>query len=218
MSSRSISKSRFRNSVVNTVASMFSQILSIILNIICRRVFVETLSIEYLGVSTTFSSILSILSLTELGIGSAIIYSLYKPIATDDKEKIKALMKLYQRVYQVIGLIIFVFGCSLTPFLNLFVNEMPDIPNIRWIYILLVVQNASSYFFSYKINFLTATQQNYISQKYYMVSHTIQIALQIVFLFLFRNYFIYLLTAIVLPLIKNIFLTSYRFHLPFMKI
>lgn len=218
MPDTTIARSRFKNSVINTISSMGSQLLAIVLNIICRRVFLETLSTEYLGVSTTFSSILSILSLTELGVGSAIIYSLYKPIATDDKEKIKSLMKLYQRVYQVVGLVILVVGCSLTPFLHFFVNEMPDIPGLSYIYILLVIQNASTYFFSYKINFLTATQQNYISQRYYMVFYTLQIALQIVFLFLFRSYFIYLLTAIVLPLIKNVILTAYINKLyPFLK-
>lgn len=214
----SVSKSRFGNSARNAAVSMFTQILSIVLNIIGRRVFVYVLDVEYLGVSTAFSSVLSILSLAELGVGSAIIYSLYQPIAQDDHQKIKALMRLYRQVYWIVGIVIFLCGTALLPFLDIFVQEMPDIPGVQYIYLLLVVQSAATYFFSYKINFLTATQQGYIAQKFQMLSAVVQIVVQSVVLLVWGNYYVYLIVAIVCNFLKNVFASAYVDKLyPFLK-
>lgn len=214
----SISKSRFNNSARNVGFSMIAQVLTIILNIAGRRVFLTVLDAKYLGVSTAFSSILNVLSLAELGVGSAIIYSLYKPIAENNETKICALMGLYRKVYWIVGLFILIVGAALTPFLDFFVQEMPDIPHIRLVYILLVIQTASAYFFSYKTNFLSATQQGYITQKYQMIISVAQLILQIGVLLITQNYFSYLILGIALPLLRNI-LVSKRVDLmyPFIR-
>lgn len=204
----SISKSRFNNSARNAAFSMVAQVLTIILNIIGRRVFVTILDAKYLGISTAFSSVLSVLSLAELGVGTAIIYSLYKPITEHDETKICSLMGLYRKVYWTVGIFILVVGAALTPFLDFFVQEMPDIPHIRLIYILLVIQTASAYFFNYKTNFLSATQQGYITQKYQMVISAVQLALQIGSLLITRNYFAYLILGIALPLLRNVLVSK----------
>jgi O-antigen/teichoic acid export membrane protein len=185
--------------------ALLSQMLTILLGFVSRRVFVECLSKEYLGVSTAFTSILSVLSLAELGVGSAIIYSLYKPIATQDNEKIKSLMKLYRQVYIAVGTLILIVGAGLTPFLGSFVKEMPQIKGIQSIYLLLVVQNASQYFFSYKINFLSATQQGHIVQKFNIVTSVVQVSLQIAVLLIFKDYYSYLVIGVLCPFVKNIF-------------
>ena len=198
-----ISRSRFANSAKNVMFSLASQLLTIVLNIIGRRVFVQVLDAEYLGVSTAFSSILSILALAELGVGSAIIYSLYKPIAVNDTEQIKSLMRLYRNTYWAIGTLIITAGLCLIPFLDFFVEEMPDIPHVTLIYIMLVLQTGITYFFSYKTSFLTATQQSYILQKYNMASTVIQLVLQIAVLLLWGNYFAYLALGIFCPFAKN---------------
>lgn len=203
-----VSKSRFNNSARNAIFSMLAQILTIVLNIIGRRVFVQVLNENYLGISTAFSSVLNVLSLAELGVGTAIIYSLYKPIAENDEAKIRSLMRLYQRVYWTVGIFILVVGSSLTPFLDFFVQKMPDIPHIRIIYLLLVVQTASAYFFSYKTNFLSATQQGYITQKYQMVISVVQLILQIAGLLITRNYYVYLVLGIALPFIRNVLVSN----------
>lgn len=204
----SISKSRFNNSARNAVFSMVAQVLTIILNIIGRRVFVIVLDAKYLGVSTAFSSALNLLSLAELGVGSAIIYSLYKPIAEKNEAKICSLMGLYRKVYWIVGLFILIGGATLTPFLDIFVQEMPEIPHIRLIYILLVFQTASAYFFSYKTNFLSATQQGYITQKYQMLISAVQLVLQISALLITRDYFVYLILGIALPFLKNVLISK----------
>ncbi len=200
-----VSQSRFSNSVKNTAFALLSQMLTIVLGFVSRRVFVECLSKEYLGISTAFTSILSVLSLAELGVGSAIIYSLYKPIATHDNEKIKSLMKLYQRVYVAVGTLILVVGAGLTPFLGSFVKDMPQIKGVQLIYLLLVVQQASQYFFSYKINFLSATQQGHIVQKFNMATTVVQISMQIAVLLVFKDYYSYLVIGVLCPFAKNVF-------------
>lgn len=199
-----VSKSRFANSARNMTFSLAYQMLTILLSIFGRRIFVEVLNAQYLGISTAFSSILSILALAELGVGSAIIYSLYKPIAESDTEKIKSLMRLYRTTYWWIGTLITVVGVGLLPFLDFFVEEMPDIPHISWIYIMLVLQSSITYFFSYKTSFLTATQQSYILQKYNIVTTVSQLVLQNAVLLLWGNYMLYLGLGILCPLVKNV--------------
>ena len=213
-----VSASRFNNTVRNITTSFVVQIIIILLNIIGRRVFVQVLSAEYLGISTAFSSILFVLSLAELGVGSAIVYSMYKPIAKKDYEGIKSLMRLYKLVYRAVGTAVFVIGVSLVPFLSTFVKEMPDIPHVRLIYILLVVQSASTYFFSYKASFLSATQQGYIVQRYNVISSTLQLILQIISLLAFGNYYMYLIIGIAGTLSKNILASVHvDRHYPYLK-
>ena len=213
-----ISKSRFANSARNMTFSLASQAVTILLNIVGRRIFVEVLNAQYLGISTAFSSILSILALAELGVGSAIIYSLYKPIAESDTEKIKSLMRLYRTTYCLIGGLIIAVGLALLPFLDFFVEEMPDIPHISWIYVMLVLQSGITYFFSYKTSFLTATQQSYILQKYNMATTVIQLVLQNVVLLLWGNYMLYLALGILCPFVKNLCATMQINRMyPFLK-
>lgn len=202
-----VSQSRFANSARNMVFSTLAQVLTIVLNVVGRRVFVDVLSKEYLGISTAFTSILAVLALAELGVGSAIIYSLYKPIAEHNEEKICSLMRLYKQVYCCVGALILVAGSALTPFLHLFVDEMPDIAGIHWIYLMIVAQSGVTYFFSYKTSFLTATQQSHILRKYDIVATAVQIGLQILALLLTGNYFLYLGIGIICPFMKNVFAT-----------
>ena len=130
----------------------------LLMNIVVRAIFVRALSKEYLGLSGLFNNIIALLSLTELGIGTAIVYSLYEPLAYKQEDKIYSLMRFYQRVYFAIGMVILAVGVVLTPFLNLFIQEMPDIPEITQIYLLFVLNAASSYCFSYKSSLISADQ------------------------------------------------------------
>ena len=96
-------RSRTEYSIVNIAASMGGYALNIILSFICRIVFVHQLSADYLGVNGLFGNILSMLSLTELGIGTAMIYALYKPVAQEDEKKIASYMRVYGTAYKAIG-------------------------------------------------------------------------------------------------------------------
>lgn len=215
---KSISESRFVNSSRNIFFSLLSQVLTMILDIVCRRVFLHYLSIEYLGLSSTFSSILNILSFAEMGIGSAIIFSLYEPIKNNDQIKIKSLMRLYRNVYYIVGFFILLVGSALTPFLDSFVKEMPNVPYVSLVYLLLVFQTGALYFFSYKINFLNATQQNHIFRKIQIIFNLTKAILQIVAIIVFRNYFVFLGIAIFFSVAIDVFCSIYVSRkYPFLK-
>lgn len=214
----SVAEGRFKKSTRNIIFSLLSQIIIFLFEVLVRRLFLQVFTSEYLGLGSTFSGVLNILSFTEMGIGSAIVFSLYKPIAENNQVKIRSYMKIYRNTYFIIGSIILVFGAALTPFLEFFVKKMPNIPYIRLIYLLFVFQSGIQYFFSYKIAFLNANQQNYIFQKMHILASFIKLGLQIVSILIFKNYFMYLVSAIVITIVLDIVCSIYvNKKYPFIK-
>lgn len=195
--------SRTKNSIINSIYASASQIVTIILSFIVRTVFIRTLSADYLGVNGLFSNIITMLSLADLGIGISIPYTLYKPLADDNRENIKALMKLYRKIYNVIGCVVLVVGISLTPFLGLIIKEMPNIPEINLIYILFVINSAASYFFIYKKLLLDSDQKGFMASKITMNMTIIKSILEIIILCLTRNYLLYLSISIIITVLQN---------------
>ena len=158
--------SRTKLSIINLTVAMTGQVIGIIISFIARIYFIKILGAEYLGINGLFTNLLAMISLVELGIGPAIVFSLYKPLAESDVQKVKALMFLYKRVYVIIGSIIFVIGLSITPFLHFFIKDMPDISNLRLIFVLFLFNSSISYFYSYKRNLIIADQNRYIATIY----------------------------------------------------
>lgn len=192
------------NSMIKSVSwSFIGQGLGILASFIVRIVFIRMLSSTYLGLDGLFSNILTILSLSELGVGTAITYSLYKPLATKDVEKLKSLMCLFKKVYTIIGLVIFIIGFSLTPFLSFFIKEMPDIKGIEIIYMLFVTNTAVSYFFSYKRNLILADQNRHIESIYRYGFYICMNFLQIIYLFISKDYFGYLIIQVIMTILSN---------------
>ena len=198
-------KSRTTYSLLNMFANFAGYGINILLSFICRMVFVRCLAQEYLGVSGLFSNILSMLSLTELGIGTAIVYAMYKPIAEDDHEKLASLMKFYGTAYKVIGCTVALFGLALLPFLDLIIGEQPGITdNLHFIYLLYLFNSASSYFFSYRTTILTASQRNYVVVAINYVVVIIQNVIQIIVLVTLKNFTAYLFVQIICGFVTNI--------------
>ncbi len=195
--------SRTKSMVRNVYWSLIGQTLGIIASFIVRIVFIHVLNSTYLGLNGLFSNILTILSLTELGVGTAITYSLYRPLAKKDNEKIKSLMLLFKKVYSIIGLVIFAIGFALTPFLSVFIKEMPDIEGLEIIYMLFVTNTAVSYFFSYKRNLILADQNRHIETIYRYSFYILMNILQIIYLFISHDYFGYLIIQVILTIISN---------------
>ena len=183
---------------------MIGQGVGFVISFIARIFFIRTLGREYLGLNGLFTNVLTILSLAELGVGEAITFSLYKPLADNDTKKCTMLMQLYKKVYTVIGFAILIIGLCLTPFLPLIIKNMPDIPYINLIYALFVVNTAVSYFFSYKRNLIIADQKRYIATFYRYLAHAVFTFLEIIYLVLFKNYIGYLLIMIAATLADNI--------------
>ena len=191
----------------NAKFALLSQMLLVIANFVVRRVFLMTLGEEYLGLSGLFTDILSMLSMAELGFGTSIVFSLYKPLAQKDTEKIKSLMKLFRLAYRCVGLFILTAGCALTPFLDFFVKEMPEeIPEaqIQVIYLLNVLNSGLSYFFIYKASLLFADQKKYVETIITAVAKLAAAGLQVGVLLLTGNYLLYLGIMIVATLGQNV--------------
>lgn len=187
-------RSRTEYSILNIFTGVGGYLLNTVLGFVCRMVFVQCLAADYLGVNGLFTNILTMLSLAELGVGGAIVYALYKPLAENDEEKIASLMKVYSTAYRVIGILIGVVGLALMPFINLIIKEQPNISeSIYLLYALNLFNTASSYFFSYRSSLLIAAQRNYIVSGINYAVTIIQSVLQMVFLLMYRNYLGYLL-------------------------
>ena len=122
--------SRTNNTVKNTTVALAEQLVYNVMSFACRTVFVYTLGEKYLGFNGLFGDILTVLSLAELGVGTAILYSMYKPVALQDEKKVAALLNLYRKVYHRIGILIALVGVCLTPFLNFFISGIPDMPEV----------------------------------------------------------------------------------------
>lgn len=201
-----MSDSRTKNSARNAVVSISFYAAYTIAGFVLRKLFIDTLGNDYLSVNGLFTNILTVLSFAELGIGNAIIFNLYKPIAMGDTEKIKSLMKLYKKAYNIIGSCVFGAGILLIPFLNYLISgEAPDIKeNLVVLYVMYLFNTAISYFFSFKQSIITANQKSYIVAAYSNTFKIAQIVLQGVFLVLTHNYIVYLLIQICCTVLNNV--------------
>lgn len=209
---------RSENSIKNIVVNIGSQLFSILLSFLCRTVFIWTLGEAYLGVSGLFSNILSILSLAELGVGTAITFSMYQPLARNDRKKIGALMGLYKKSYHIIGGIVAVAGLAFAPFYRFFISNPPDIPNLTLIYLLYVFNTVITYFLSYKQTIINADQKNYITVLYQYGFSIVQNVVQIVILFQTKNFILYLGVQILFSFFTNFFLAKKADKMyPYMK-
>lgn len=197
-------QSRTKNVTVNSMVSLLCQVLNLLLNFLTRTIFIKILGAEYLGVNGLFSNILTILSFAELGIGNAIVFNLYKPLAQDDKPKISSLMLLYKQAYTAIGLFVLGAGLLVTPFLGVIIKTKPNIPeNISLLYILFLLNTVVSYFFVYKKNIIIADQKNYITLIVTQVTTIARVILQTSFLLLTHNFIAYLIIQIGCTLAEN---------------
>ncbi len=200
-------ESRTRNSIKNFFISIGVQIIGLVSTVINRTIFVNLLNIEYLGLNGLFSNIITILSFAELGLGSAIIFSLYQAIHNNDEKKISALMNLYRTAYRYIAVVVAVVGIAIIPFLDFIIKGKPDIQeNINIIYVMFLVNSVTSYLFSYKKAILTASQKDYVVVVWQQIIHIVQTILQALFLLLTHNYIIYLAIQIVCTLLTDLIL------------
>lgn len=201
--------SRIIMTAKNAFWSYFSMIASILLQFISRTVFIHYLGEGYLGVNGLFSNVLGVLSFAELGIGTAINFSLYKPVAEHNTEKIKAYMHYYKIAYRIIALIVTLLGLVLVPFLSILINDPGDIGNITTYYLIYLFNTVSSYFVSYKYSLVNAEQKNYVYTNINLIiSFTTSVA-QIISLIIWQNFLIYLLVATFIGVFQKIFISLF---------
>lgn len=214
-----IKKTRTENFVKNTTIGIVMQFFSLILSFVSRTIFIKILTNNYLSINGLFSNILSTLSVVELGFGTALIYFMYKPVATDDKEQINKILKYYKKVYTIIGLTMIAIGLMVIPFMKYIIKEPPAIKeNLNYIYILFLLNTVIGYFFSHKVAIINAYQKTYINSIYNQIFKWIQLVLQVAIIILTKNYILYLLIQLICTLF-NYLLISFKANslFPFIK-
>lgn len=188
---------------LNIKYSAVNYIVINVLRFIVRIVFIRTLSIEYLGVNGLFTNVLAMLSLAELGIGPAIVYSLYKPLAYGDEDTVKAIMHLFKKVYVAIGGIILVLGLLLYPWLDSFIKDGQSVPDVHYFYLVFLLNTVVSYLWTYKRSLLIADQKQYIVNIYQAVVQIVVAVLQIILLTVFENYWCFIILMLFGTVLEN---------------
>lgn len=202
---------RIQQAKKNIAFGFVSNFVILFMNFLQRTIFILVLGQTLTGVNSLFSGILSMLSMAELGIGSALNYSLYKPVANKDYEKIKSYMLFYKKAYRVIAAVITVIGLALTPFLKYLVKNPGDntIQELTVYYLIFLFNTVSTYFVAYKYSLVNAEQRNYIQTNITTITKIVTVVVQIVVLLVTRNFLIYLLAQAAVELLQKIFVSRY---------
>jgi len=186
--------SRTEKASRNTLTGIVQKLFGLFLPFVVRTVLIKKLGIEYLGLNSLFSSILQVLSLSELGFATAITFNLYKPIAENDREKICALLNAIKKIYHIVGAVILLVGLAIMPFLpHLIEGSYPSDVNLYVLYLIFLFNTVISYFLSAHMGtVLNAYQRSDIENIIFLICNSLYYGLQIAVLFIFPNYYLYI--------------------------
>ena len=205
-------QSRVAKSITNTGFGLIGMAINLIVQFISRTFFIRLLGAEYNGINGLFSNILQVLNLAELGFAYSVAYALYAPLQSENQEKISAIMNFLRRVYNVITLVVLILGLACLPFLQYLIKEdistLPfSIAEIRGFFAVYLLNTALSYVFSYKRTIITADQKSYLVSNVDNFGNVILYIIQIVVLFVWRNYYVYLALMSTKTLLGNLLIT-----------
>lgn len=200
--------SRTKNSTLNLVTGLGGQLVLTLLHFVSRTVFIHVLGSVYLGIGGLFLNVLSFLSLSELGLGSSIVYKLYKPLAEKDEKRVRVLMKFYKQAYIVIGISILLLGMAMIPSLPLIIKDYDTLPalgiNPVIVFMLYLLQSVTSYlFFAYRTVIIKTAQKLYVLNVVDFFINVVIIIIQIIVLLCFEDYMTYLAVVILFNFVKN---------------
>lgn len=197
---------RIKNSKRNIVWGMIGRVVTTLLPFVLRTIMIKTIGEEYLGLSSLFTSMLSMLNLAELGLGSAMVYYMYKPVAEEKHDEICALLRLYRNLYRVIGLIVLFSGLLLIPFLDSFISgTYPRDINIVILYLIYLGDTVLSYtLFAYRQSLLTVYQRSDVIFKIQILINLLLYIIQIVILLFTKSYYAYIIVKPVFTVMNNV--------------
>lgn len=204
---RLMASGRVGNSLRNIIYRLISQGATVLLRFVSRTIFIYVLGVEYLGINGLFSEILQMLSLADLGFGTAMVFSMYKPLAEKDEYKLAQLVQLYKKIYTVIATVITIIGIGIVPFLKYLVNLDQDIPYLTVYYLLYLANTVVSYLVVYKTCILNADQKNYLVSKYNTIFSLLSTIACAVFLVITKNFLIYLIVQVIFTYANNFYVS-----------
>ena len=202
---------RIKSATRNIAFGFIGQAATLILSFALRTIFIMHLSEDLLGVNSMYSNILSLLNMAELGIGTALNFSLYGPVARGEKEKIKSYMQLYRKAYRVIATVVAVVGLLLVPFLKYLAKNPGDVSerDLTLYYLIFLFNTVSSYFVAYKYSLVNAEQKNYIQTNILTITKIVTVSIQIAVVVITENFYLFLLTDAAVQLVQKIFVSIY---------
>ncbi|MCD7789591.1 MAG: polysaccharide biosynthesis protein [Bacteroides thetaiotaomicron] len=197
---------RTKNATRNMIYGILLKIYQLAVPFLMRIAMIYFMGVQYLGLNSLFTSVLQVLNLAELGIGSAMVYSMYKPIAKNESVTICALLKLYKIYYRVIGFVILGIGLFITPFIpNLISGDVPENINIYILYLLNLSATVLTYWlFAYKNSLFQAHQRVDVVSKVTIITDTLKYVFQFAVIIFVKNYYYYVIAILVTQIINNI--------------
>lgn len=193
------------NSMRNIMIGIITQVVMVLLGFISRKIFLDSLGVEYLGVNGLLTNVITMLSLVESGIGASIVYQLYKPLAENDKPKIIALVQLYKKAYTILAFIILIISIILFPFIGFLMKDSGTVPYISIAYFIFVGTTMLSYFNAHKVSLINADQKGYVLARLNLGFSIFTTVTRIIILLLTANYILYLIIELVIGIIQTIF-------------
>ena len=202
---------RVKSATRNIAFGYVGQVATMLMSFVLRKIFILHLSETLLGVNSLYTNVLSLLNMAELGIGTALNFSLYGPVARGEKEKIKSYMQMYRKAYYIIAMVVAVLGIMLTPFLKFLVKnpQGTTLRDLTLYYFIFLFNTVSSYFVAYKYSLINAEQKNYIQTNIITITKVVTVFFQIIVVVLTKNFYLFLLTDAVIQLIQKIFVSRF---------
>lgn len=202
-------ENRTNKSMRNITYGIIEKIVILLLTFVRRKLFIMYIGVEFLGINGLFTEILGMLSMADLGLGTAMAYSFYKPLAEKDTKKISALITFYKKLYNYIALAVAIIGVALVPFLKYIVNTDKDISHLTLYYLIFLSNTVVSYLFVYKSSIISADQKGYLISSYSVWVNVGKLIVQTIFLVLTKNYVVYIIMDVVGTVVNN-FIISYN--------
>ena len=202
-------ENRTNKSMRNITYGIIEKIVILLLTFVRRKLFIMYIGVEFLGINGLFTEILGMLSMADLGLGTAMAYSFYKPLAEKDTKKISALITFYKKLYNYIALAVAIIGVALVPFLKYIVNTDRDIPHLTLYYLIFLSNTVVSYLFVYKSSIISADQKGYLISSYSVWVNVGKLIVQTIFLVLTKNYVVYIIMDVLGTVVNN-FIISYN--------
>ncbi len=200
-----------RKSLINVITAVFFKIILLVLTLFTRRFLIQYVGNDANGIFSLYTSIIGFLAIADLGIGTAIIFSMYKPIVDGDKYKVSALYVLFIRVYRIIGILILIAGLCILPALPYLAKDYSADFNLYYTFLLMLASIVITYFFSAKSSLINAYKNNYITTTFHSIALIIEGILQLVLLYIFKSFELYLICKIISVCIEWL-LTSIYFR------
>ena len=196
---------RTQKTMRNSMVGLIGQVVAILLSFISRKVNIQYLGVELMGLNSTFTSILNTLSLAELGFQRVIVFHLYGVLAKDDQEQINALVNIYRLVFRCIGCFFILASLCCLPLLQYFLSDIEVTNRVRLYFLIQALNGACTYFLAYKRNILYADQQNYVSSLIDTVVNTVGTLTAIAVAVFTRDFALFLLVGLAKSYISNLF-------------